>query len=69
MSSNSLVAGYRYCGNKFDGLVHDLARQTEDCNLAAFTSSNRIVKFERLDSALYCGYEPCRFCMKQEEND
>ena len=56
--------GEQYLGNITRLEVHDLDRESPECQIDRIIQTDRDVGFRSPDAARFRGYSPCEFCMK-----
>lgn len=55
--------GKRYCGNKKTKQLHDLERESFDCQISATIFAGLAVGFNTIEEAKKAGYHTEHFCM------
>lgn len=60
---SSGTKGERYLGNITRLEIHDLDRETPDCQIDRITATHRDLGFTSPDAAKLRGYAPCGFCL------
>ena len=57
------MRGERYCGNSESKEVHDLDRETPNCQIDEIIDAGHDRPFNTVFGAVAAGYENCHWCM------
>jgi hypothetical protein len=55
--------GKPYCGNTSEKEVHDLDKETTQCQIDEIIRAGHATPFDSLDTAHKAGYDNCAYCL------